>query len=352
MSTPFKVAIVGCGNISGIYLKNLQRFPWLQVVAVSDLKPELVQKALEAVPGAKALSIDEIVKSPEISIVINLTPPQAHFPVSLQFLQAGKSVYSEKPAAGLFSEAQKLLSTAKEKNVIFGCAPDTFLGGGIQTSRKLIEDGWIGKPLGFSGAMLCRGPESWHPNPDFFYKAGAGPLYDMGPYYLTTFVNLFGPIEEVVSFNKKGFSQRLATCKEKFGTLINVEIPTHYVSTLRFKSEVIGGLTTSFDVVGTKTPNIEVHGTEGSLIVPDPNTFGGPIFFKSAKGGDWKEVPLTHPYSENSRGLGVADLALALEQKRPARGSGDLAIHVLESIEAIHLASDQKRAVKITTPCD
>ena len=330
-----KIGIVGCGNISSIYLKNCQQmFDILQVVACADLIPERAQAQAETYGVPRACSVEELLADPEIQIVVNLTIPQAHFDVAMQAIEAGKSVHNEKPLALTREQGQALLQAAEQRGVRVGCAPDTFLGGGHQTCRKLIDDGWIGEPIAATAFMLCHGHESWHPSPAFYYQVGGGPMFDMGPYYLTALTNLMGPIERVSGEARATFPERTITSQPLYGTVVEVETPTHIASTLRFASGAIGTIITSFDVWYHELPRIEVYGTEGTLLVPDPNGFGGPVRIRRAGDTEWHLVPLSHGYVENSRGIGVADMAYALRSGRPHRTSGELAYHVLDVMQA------------------
>jgi predicted dehydrogenase len=229
-----------------------------------------------------------------------------------------------------------------------GGAPDTFLGAGIQTCRKLIEDGWIGKPIGATAFMMCPGHEGWHPAPEFYYKAGGGPMFDMGPYYLAALVNLMGPVHAVTGATRKTHEERTITSKPLYGTRIKVDVPTHVTGTLEFQNGAVGNIITSFDVWHSELPRIEVYGTDGSLSVPDPNTFGGPVRMRRAGAAEWSEIPFSHGYAENSRGLGVAEMATAISGNTPHRASGKLAAHVLEIMHGIHIAADRGRRYEIS----
>lgn len=277
-----KVGIIGCGNISDIYLKNCtQVFDNLEVVSCADLIRERAEQKAEEY-NIKACSVEELLSDPEIEIVINLTIPKAHAEVCLAALEAGKHVYVEKPLAITREDGKEILETAKEKGLLVGGAPDTFLGAGLQTCRKLIEDGWIGQPIGATAFMVNHGHESWHPDPEFYYKVGGGPMFDMGPYYLTALISLMGPIKRVTGSARITFPERLITSEPKYGTKISVDVPTHVAGIMDFESGAIGTILTSFDVWGSQLPRIEVYGTTGSMIVPDPNTFGGPVLIKRA----------------------------------------------------------------------
>lgn len=336
-----KIGIIGCGNISDIYLKNCTKlFDWMEVKAVADLIPEKAQAKAAEYGIPKACSAEELLADEEIQIVLNLTIPVAHAQISLAALNAGKSVYSEKPLSVSREDGKKIVALAKEKGLSVGCAPDTFMGGGIQTCRKLIDDGWIGKPIASTAFMTCHGHESWHPDPEFYYQYGGGPMFDMGPYYLTALVNLMGPISRITGSTRITFDKRTITSAPKYGNTIDVQVPTHVAGILDFANGAIGTIITSFDIWYAQLPFIEIYGTEGTLKVPDPNTFGGPVFLRRYGQDDWKEIPLSHLYSENSRGIGLADMALAMQTGRKHRASGDLAFHVLDIMQGIHDASD------------
>lgn len=349
---PVKIGIIGCGNISGIYLERTSRnFPLLKVAACADLLRERAEeKALEwEVP--RVCSVEELLGDSEIELVINLTVPQAHHAVSLSILQAGKAAYGEKPLALTRKQGQELLEAAKKAGKLLGSAPDTFLGGGIQTCRKLIDDGWIGRPVAANAFMMGHGPESWHPNAEFYYKPGGGPMFDMGPYYLTALINLLGPARSVMSAAKMSFKERVITAEVNFGKKIDVEVPTHITGVLEFDSGAVATMTTSFDVWAHRLPCIEIHGTDGSLSVPDPNGFSGPVLLRRAGQEEWKEIPLAFGYAENYRGLGVADMAVAIRTGRSHRASGQLAYHVLDIMHAFHDSSAEGRRVSLESTC-
>jgi predicted dehydrogenase len=347
-----KVGVIGCGNISGAYFNTNKNFNFFDIVACADLDLDRAQAKANEYNIDRACTPDEMMADPEIDFVISLTIPQAHGPVMLQGVQAGKSVYTEKPFTVTREEAQAVMSAAREKNVRVGSAPDTFLGGGIQTCRKLIDEGWIGQPVAASAFMLCRGHESWHPSPEFYYKVGGGPMFDMGPYYLTALVNLLGPIRRVSGSARVTFPTRTITSQPLHGTIIDVDVPTHVAGVLDFQGGAVATLVTSFDVGPHSMPNIEIYGTEGSLRVPDPNGFGGPVRIKRNGSEDWLEVPLTHAYAQNARGVGMADMALAMQSGRAHRASGELAYHVLDAMHAFHDASEQGRHIELASTCE
>ncbi|MBN1876436.1 MAG: Gfo/Idh/MocA family oxidoreductase [Anaerolineae bacterium] len=346
-----KIGVVGCGNISGIYLQADKTFEILETVACSDLVMEKARAQAEKHNIPRACTVAELLADPEIEIVVNLTIPQAHYSVAMQAIEAGKSAYNEKPLSLTREEGKQLLQAARAKGVRVGGAPDTFLGGGIQTCRKLIAEGQIGEPIGATAFMLCHGHESWHPSPEFYYKVGGGPLFDMGPYYLTALVNLMGPVQQVSGAARVTFPERTITSQPLNGTVITVDTPTHIVGTLEFANGAIGTIITSFDVWAHELPRIEIYGTEGSLSVPDPNSFGGPVRIRRAGDKEWKDVPLTHGYTVNSRGLGVADMAYALRSGRPHRASGELTYHILDIMHGILDSAREGQRLRLESTC-
>jgi predicted dehydrogenase len=348
-----RIGIAGLGKISGIYLQNLTGM-FARRVTVSAVTDLMVDRAAEIAAQYQvkhSKDIDALVNDPEVDIVLNITPPAGHYDVALRAVKAGKHVYNEKPLCITRDEAAALLKLAAEKNVRVGCAPDTFLGAGLQTCRKVIDDGWIGRPVAATATMMDHGPEHWHPNPEFFYKTGGGPMFDVGPYYVTALVNLLGPVTRVSGSVQKGFATRTVTSEPLYGTVINVAVPTHIAGTLDFASGVVGTITTSFDVWSHSMPPIEIYGTEGTLQVPDPNTFGGVVRVKRFRAGTWAEFPLINAYAENSRGLGVADMAESILAGTPHRASGELACHVLEIMHGIHDASASETYYHLKTTC-
>lgn len=347
---PTKVGIVGCGNISGIYFQAGKTFDILDIVGCADLMPERAKAKAEEC-GCKAYASPEaLLADPDIEIVMNLTIPNAHASVALAAIEAGKSVHNEKPLAITREDGKKMLEAAKAKGVRVGCAPDTFMGGGIQTCIKLINDGWIGEPIGATAFMTCHGHESWHPDPEFYYKAGGGPMFDMGPYYLTALVALMGPAKRVTGSTRITFPERTITSAPKFGTQVVVDVPTHVAGIVDFANGAIGTIITSFDVWAAELPRIEIYGTQGSLSVPDPNGFGGPIKMLRP-GSGWSDIPLSHGYADNSRGIGVADMAYALRSGRTHRASGELAYHVLDIMHAFHDSSDAGNHIELGSTC-
>ncbi|HET8628683.1 MAG TPA: Gfo/Idh/MocA family oxidoreductase [Thermomicrobiales bacterium] len=344
------VGIIGCGKISGAYLRNLGAFAGVEVVACADLILERAREQAAAYSVPKACGVEELLADPAIQLAVNLTIPQAHAAVALAALEAGKSVYNEKPLAISREDGRRMLALAGERGLRVGCAPDTFLGGGLQTCRRLIDEGAIGVPVAAAASLLNHGPESWHPNPDFYYQEGAGPLFDMGPYYLTALIAMLGPVRRVTGSARASFPERTITSEPLAGTTITVNVPTHTAGVLDFAAGPIATFVTSFDVWGGER-RLEIHGSEGSLRLPDPNTFGGPVQLLRAGEREWTDVPLEYGNTENSRGLGVIDLAAAMRSGRPARASGDLAYHVLDIMHALHDAGREGRHIDLASTC-
>ncbi len=347
-----KIGIIGCGNISDIYLQNLtSAFVNTQVWAVCDLVGERAAAAREKYKINRICTLEEMLNSDEIQIIINLSTPKDHFEICRRSLEAGKHTYVEKPLSLKVEQGLELVKLAKEKNLLLGCAPDTFLGAGLQTCRKAIDDGLIGDVTGAAAFMVCHGHESWHPDPEFYYDFGGGPMLDMGPYYMTALVSLIGPAKTVAGMNSITFKQRTITSEKKFGKVIDVKVPTHVAGTVEFKNGAIATVITSFDVWGSTLPRIEIYGSRGTLLVPDPNTFGGDVKIQTYFQDGFRELPLTHIYSENSRGLGVADMADAICRGRKNIASGELAAHVLEIMQAFQESSEKRSFIDLKTEC-
>ena len=349
MSAKIKVGLIGCGNISTAYLKVAKTFGFMEISKCADINHAAAEaKAREY--GIEAVGIDKLLADPEIKIILNLTIPKAHTEVNLKALNAGKHVHCEKPLAITREDGKKVVELAKRKKLLVGCAPDTFLGGGIQTCRKLIDDGWIGKPVSGTAFMMCRGHESWHPSPGFYYQTGGGPMLDMGPYYITALVNLLGPVKRVCACTSRAYDERFATCKELYGQMLPVEVETHQAGVLEFANGAVITVVMSFDVWKHDHSNMEIYGTAGSLKVPDPNGFGGLVKL-SKPGTDWQEIPLSHGYSENMRSIGVADMVKAIQKGRVNRCSGELAYHVLDVMLSFEESSKNGKHMTIKSTC-
>lgn len=345
------VAMIGVGSISGIYLQNITKtFTDIRLVGICDLIREKAEKAKEQYPEVKIYeTMYDAFKDPEVEIILNLTRPYEHFEVTKEALLHGKHVYSEKPLAAAFEEGKELVALAEEKGLMLGGAPDTYLGAAIQTCRKLIDDGYIGTPVGAAAAMVCRGHESWHPDPAFYYQYGGGPMMDMGPYYVTALINLLGGVTGLTGVTKTSFEKRLITSEPLRGTVVEVEVPTYVTGTLNFDNGAIGTIFTTFDVYYHRQDRLEVYGSEGTIIVPDPNGFGGEIQLMRREDTGYKSVPLCFDYAENSRGLGLADMAAALRDGREIRADYRQTLHVLEILTGFEKSSKAKAYLPLTT---
>jgi len=346
-----KIGVVGCGAIVDIYMENLTKtFTNTEIIGVCDLIDERAErvKTQYNIPR-KYKDMHELFADEAVDIVLNLTRPYEHYDVSMAAIAAGKHVYAEKPLGATLEEGIKIRDAADAKGVMIGGAPDTFLGAGIQTCRKLIDDGYIGRPVAASAFMVGRGHETWHPDPEFYYKHGGGPMLDMGPYYITALVNLLGAVKSVSGLTAKSLPTRLITSQPHYGKVVEVETPTHIAGQMNFAGGAIGTVITSFDVYAHNLPIIEIYGTEGSLSVPDPNYFGGPIRLYRPEQQSFLEMPLVFGYPENSRGLGIADMARAIETGSAPRASVDLTFHVLETMTGFARSAETKSQIEMTS---
>ncbi|MDR2686822.1 MAG: Gfo/Idh/MocA family oxidoreductase [Oscillospiraceae bacterium] len=361
-----KIGFVGVGNISGIYLKNLtEKFTDLEIVGVCDLVREKAQRAVDQYGMKLYKDMYELFADPAVDIVLNITRPAEHFEVSHAALEAGKHVYSEKPLAGTFAQGKALVELAQAKGLVIAGAPDTFLGAGVQGCRKLLAEDVIGAPIGAAAHMICHGHETWHPDPEFYYRApGGGPMLDMGPYYVTALCQLMGPVKSVMGMTRTTWPTRAITSQPLDGTVIDVDVPTHQTALLRFQSGAVATLITTFDAYSMPgVNNIEIYGERGNMIVPDPNSFGGEIKIKLMEknspaaqdnfgGGEW--IPIDTPYDvyhENCRGVGLADMAAAIQAGRlPRAGAATQTLHVLEVLTAIERSSGEGREIAIESP--
>jgi len=348
MEETMKIGFVGCGNISGIYLTNIgNMFRNIEIAGICDLVREKAEKQAEKF-GIKKIYKDmyKLFEDPEVDIVLNITRPYEHYGVTKAALLAGKHVYSEKPLGITVEEGKELVALAEEKGLYLGGAPDTFMGAGIQTARRLIDEGTIGEIVGARAHMLGRGPEGWHPDPEFFYKKGGGPMLDMGPYYVTCLVNLLGQAEDVTAFGRISFPQRVIGSEPHKGEIIDVEVDTFTTGAIRFTSGAIASLTVSFDTYAERSCFIEIYGEKGSILVPDPNFFGGPVKL-NLEGKGYEEVPLDHGFTGNSRAIGLSDMADAIENGRFHRANYKQQLHVLEIMSAYAKSSRENSPVKI-----
>ncbi len=347
-----RVGLVGCGVISQAYARKLNALPGIELVACADLERDRAEALAKEHGIAQVLEPRELLASEDLEVVLNLTIPAAHTEVSGAAIAAGKSVFSEKPLGTRLEEGKRLVAASNAHGVRLGCAPDTFLGAGLQTCRGLIDAGAIGEPVAASGFMLSPGPERWHPGPQIFYQRGAGPLFDLGPYYLTALVSLLGPIRRVSGVARITHAEREIQSEPLRGSMMPVEVPTHVSANLEFAGGPVGTLLTSFDVQASRHRNIEIYGTEATLSVPDPNTFGGPVQIRRSGEEDWTDVPLSHANESQSRGIGLAEMLGALAAGRPHRASAELSLHVLDGMEQILEASQSGRRLELTTTCE
>jgi predicted dehydrogenase len=356
-----KVGVVGAGVISAQYSASLKRLPQLQITVVSDFAPERAQ-ALADEHGARVLPLEELLASPDVDVVLNLTLPRTHAEIALQAIAAGKHVYGEKPLAMTVAEGRDVRQAAAAAEVRVGCAPDTVLGTGIQTARALVDAGKIGTPHSATAFMTTPGHERWHPQPDFYYQPGGGPLLDMGPYYLTSLVHLLGPVVRVVGASSRPSQGRTIGSGPRAGESLPVTIDTHITGILEHASGALSTLIMSFDTWAARLPRIEVHGTDGSLSVPDPNHFLGPVELYAAHtapdplteadpSDNWVDVGIHAGYLDSGRGYGLADLALSVAEGRAHRANDEVALHILEIMESVQQAADSRAWIALTTTC-
>lgn len=349
MGEPLSVGVVGIGSISGTYLRTLARLPQVRVTMLADLSTARAEAGLQHAPGALAVSPDELMKSADVDLVLNLTTPAAHAQIAQAALSAGKHLYGEKPLALDLNHALGVLARAGGLRV--GNAPDTALGTGTQTARRAIEDGLIGTPVAANAAFVTAGHESWHPDPDFYYQPGGGPLFDMGPYYLTALIQLLGPVRRVTGMSSRSRPERVIGSGPRAGTRVPVNVETHVAGLLEHVSGAVTALMTSFDVVASRQPDIEVHGTDGSLLVPDPNNFGGSVLIRRQDSQDWSALPASAGYQDGGRGIGVADLAGRMAAGQPHRASAEVALHVLDVMQSLLTAAREQASAAIGTSC-
>lgn len=334
MGQPHGIGIVGLGAISAAYLDTLALAKGIRIAAVADLDASRAHAVAEGLPDAAALTVAELLASPDVDTVLNLTIPAAHAEIALAALAAGKDVYGEKPLAADLPAALDMLAAATAAGRGLGNAPDTVLGTGTQTARVAIDDGLIGRPTAATAVMVTPGHERWHPNPDFYYRPGGGPLLDMGPYYVTALVQLLGPIRSVVGSASTPRTTRTIGSGPRAGEIIEVDVETHVSGVLEHESGVLSTLTTSFDATRTTAAPIEVHGDEGSLVVPDPNMFAGDVRLIRTGDPDWRTLAPSAGYADSARGVGLIDFVTATPD-RPARAAGALALHVLDAMTAL-----------------
>ncbi len=345
-----RIGFVGVGCISGIYLKNItEMFHNVEIAGVCDLIPERAEAAREQYGVHVYKDMYELFADPKVDIVLNITRPYEHYEVTKAALLAGKHVYSEKPLSPDYEEAKELAALAAEKGLYLGGAPDTFLGAGIQTARKLIDDGFIGTPIAAMARVAGHGPETWHADPEFFYQYGGGPMLDMGPYYITALVNLLGRAEAVSGMTRASFAERPILSKAKYGQVMQVEVDTHLTGSIRFENGAIAQVMASFDLYTHEGCRLEIYGSEGTILVPDPNTFGGDVkLIRPRKAPEI--IPLCFNYEENSRTLGLAEMVSAIETGRLHRANSMQQVHVVEILTAFSKSSRAGREIAIESP--
>ena len=363
------IGLIGCGNIAETYFRAQDYFNNIKFIACADKFPELSKKCADQY-NIKSLTVDEILNDTNVDVILNLTIPQAHFEISKLALEAGKHVYSEKPMSIKYDEANELVNLAKDNNLYIGNAPDTFLGGGGQVARKFVDDGDIGKVMTGNFIFAFPGVQEFHPNPESWFQSGGGPVIDMGPYFFTTLVNLLGPVKNVRSRGKKFADQREYLVGPKKGKSFNVDISTSVMLDIEFANEAIVQGFISFDVQNHARNHMELYGTKGSLVVPDPNMFGGPVLLSRELGSEWQEFSVEDKYlgktniinhsgrsneapkQSNYRGVGLSEMIYSIENNIQHRCNGNLALHVLDIIESTIIASETKKEVSLRSTCE
>lgn len=343
---PVRIGLIGCGTISGAYLRAAATFDILHFAACADIDAAAAERTQERF-GVPAMSVDDLLGRDDVEVVLNLTIPAAHGAVNLAAIEAGKHAYCEKPFGLDVAEGQSVLQAADAAGLRVGCAPDTFLGGGHQTVRGLIDAGAVGTPVAATAFMMGAGHESWHPNPAFYYQRGGGPLFDMGPYYLTALVHALGPVRRVAAITSRGRDTRTIGSEPRRGELIDVDVDTHTAGTLEFVSGVVATVVMSFDVRLHSNRFIEIHGVDASLSAPDPNGFGGAV--RVSSGREWEDRPLTHGYTDNMRSIGLADMCVGVRTGRAHRCDGRLAQHILEIMDAFGRSSAEGRHIELAS---
>ena len=367
---PFRIGLIGTGRISDIYIQNCSKFDELEIVSCGSLDAEESKEKAQVYGIPTVQSPKEILADPNVDCILNLTIPASHAAVTLQALEAGKHVYSEKPIATDILDCRRILNLARSKNLKVGNAPDTFFGGRWQTVRKLLDQQVIGMPTGVMAFAGTHGVERHHPNPDFYYQTGGEPLLDLGPYYITAMVFLLGPILKVSGMARKTFDQRVIENGNRYGEKIDVEVDTHSLSMLEFQNGTIGSMTLSFDIWDSETPRFEIYGEDGTICIPDPdpvhgaNIFQGHVLYRTRSEsrwefqprpkdrGDWLVAENTHGFNQDSRGVGLLDLYYAVRDDRTVRASAELAAHVSEVMHGILDAPSQGGFVAINSTCD
>ncbi|WP_026556354.1 Gfo/Idh/MocA family protein [Arthrobacter sp. 35W] len=351
LNTPLNIGIIGCGNIISQYLETFPVLDAVRLVAVADLDHARAQAIAAGHPGVRALGVSELIADDEVQLVLNLTIPAAHAQVALEVIAAGKHVYGEKPLAATSTEAAGVLAAAAAAGVVVGCAPDTVLGTGTQTARRAIDDNLIGRPISATATMVTPGHERWHPNPDFYYAPGGGPLLDMGPYYVSALVTLLGPVASVVGAASHTRTTRTIGTGPRAGESVPVTTDTHVSGVLVHESGALSTLVMSFDAVATQAANLEIHGETGSLIVPDPNHFDGDVKLRTLGDTEWRTLPVSAGYAGSSRGIGLQDLALTPPGTEP-RAGGRLAFHALDVMESLLRSAETGTSITVSSSCE
>lgn len=342
MGVPHRIAVVGTGVIAGKYLATLADHPALTITAVADRVPERAAAVAARLPSCRHLDVDALLADDDVDTVLNLTVPSAHADIALAALARGKNVYGEKPLAVTMAEARAILRGGEGAWV--GAAPDTVLGTGVQTARAVIDGGEIGLPLAATATWVAPGHELWHPDPDFYYQPGGGPVLDMGPYYLTTLVQLLGPVVRVSGASSRRRATRVIGSGPRAGESIPVDVDTHVTGVLEHASGALSTVLLSFDAVGSLAPAVEVHGERGSVAVPDPNLFDGAVRVRRLGQDAWHEVPPSAGYEGAERGIGLLDFVAGA-----ARADGAMALHVLDVMTGLMGAARERSAVELTT---
>ncbi|WP_328543738.1 Gfo/Idh/MocA family oxidoreductase [Streptomyces europaeiscabiei] len=348
MGDAHRVGVVGLGVISRAYLDTLAGHPAVRVTAVADLDASRSAAVAAGLPGVRALTVEELLSSPNVDTVLNLTTPGAHAEIALGAIGHGKNVYGEKPLAATLADAHTVMAAAARAGVGVGCAPDTVLGTGVQTARAALAAGSIGRPLFASAVMVTPGHERWHPHPDFYYTEGGGPLLDMGPYYLASLVHLLGPVRAVTGASSRLRAERVIGSGPRRGERIPVEVDSHVSGVLEHVAGTLTTITTSFDGVATTASPIEVHGEVGTLAVPDPNRFDGDVRLFGLGDTQWRTLPPSAGYVDGARGVGLLDF-IAADGQRASRANGELALHVMETMTALLRSSAEGRRIELTT---
>ena len=364
MAKTFGVGIMGAGNISAAYLKLAPLFKGLEVRAVADILPAAAQKRADEY-GVKAQTPDELLKNSELDVIVNLTIPSTHYSVSMDIISAGKHAYSEKPFVLSLEEGMALKKAADDRGLQVGSAPDTFLGGAHQQAREIIDSGKLGKIMSGTMHVMSRGMEHWHPNPDFFFQPGAGPILDLGPYYVTDLIHLLGPVKRLSAFTNMARTEREVTAEGPYkGTFVKVGTPTTIHGILEFVSGAIITIGASWDVAAHGHHNIELYGTDGSIFVPDPNFFGGDLVTANIAGEKTKVTPWDHPFGKanqdlekehpraNYRAAGLADMMASIDGGYRARCGLDVALHVVDVMTSLLKAGESGQVLTLSTTCE